>query len=334
MELQNTNSAAPSESFGVTQYTASQLKSWNLNCDRIRQQLFGLIQDSERAFLDMGNRFLHYSEQGKLISESSYTATTLFFSDTVMNAIEELYELLDRIRRYLQYNETELSNNSEILQNILKTIQSIHHPFDQFEKLVKKLGFLGISTRIESSRLRNTDKSFETLSQDVKNLSNKIDKKLNSIIEGSSALRNTISQTLSQSLQLKSKQYKQAKQILKNTHSCLQVLIDTNEKSSATAQSLADQAKTIENHISEIVESIQFQDIIRQKVEHIIQAVDDIKKIIESGTQLQSDAIIEIGDISELQVEQLKVAEQEILTAINSMISGLSGIAQNLDSII
>ncbi|MBN2010829.1 hypothetical protein JW960_15890 [candidate division KSB1 bacterium] len=333
MELYQFNDIRQMNTNPSEQSTISSVPQCQNLCDKIKIQLQQLIDTSEKTFLDMGNRFLQYSRQGKDISESSNQATRLFFSERVVSAIDELYELLERIRRYLRYNENELNNNSTILQQILTTIKTIYQPFDQFEKLVRKLQFLGISTRIESSRLTNEDKSFETLSADVKALSLQIETKLTRIIEGATSLRQTISKTLGESLRLKSQQYKQAEQILNNTHGCLRVLIETNERSSALAKTLSEQARSLELHIMEIVQSIQFQDIIRQKIEHVIESMDDVIQIANSAYHMQSeqdDAVLEIHDISQLQIDQINQAGFEIHSAITNIIDGLTGIAESM----
>jgi methyl-accepting chemotaxis protein len=315
----------------------SVIQDWQRSCHRIKTELLKLNETSEKSFLEMGNRFLNFSHRGKQISELSRATTGLFSSEQITNTIDNLYELLDRIGRYLRYNESELVSNSAILGQILVAIKTIHHPFEQFEKLVRKLHFLGISTRIESSRLNHADKSFDTLSNDVKSLSTQIETKLTRIIEGSAELRKTIERTLNQSIKLKSQQFKQAEQILSNTDQCLKMLTSTNDKSLSGSHTLTQQADVVKLHIDEIVQSMQFQDIIRQKLEHVMAAIDDIVTLINSKPQddaEKGECVLDVSNISYLQSEQINTAKIEIVTAVSTISEGSRGIAESLDRMI
>ncbi len=308
--------------------------TWQKHFRSAKSKLEQLLSTLESSFLNMGERFLDYSKQGKTISAASNDTMSLFFSSTIVSTIDELNELLARIRRYLRYNEIELTNNTTVLQQILQTIHSLNHPFEQFEKLVQKLHYLGISTRIESKHLTFEDKGFQTLSQDVSALSQKIDGKLVHIIKGAESLKTTINQTLDKSLKLKSLQYKQAKQILTNISTSFEILIESHKKSASTAELLTDQSRTIEKHIHEIVQAMQFQDIVRQKLEHVVQAINDIESLLSNTYSISAETMFDIHAITTLQIDQLNQAEHEIIDAVTKIIDGLNGIEAGMQSTI
>ena len=304
--------------------------NWLFIFKTLDTKLIELNKLTEKDFLDLCMNFQRFSGQSSELSKNAIAAANFLSSKEIVDAIEDLYELLEKIKGYFQFCENGLSTNITILDKIFITIGKIETPLNSFNKLIKKLRIMRVSIRIENSLISNDTINFDTFSSEVKIISNTIDDNLNKITYGTLALKKVISDTLVASKMLKIKQYSNVHKILKDTNSCLSKLILKNEKSSDTAKKIIKLIDEVNTNIGKIVESIQFHDITWQKLINVNKAIKENIEILSDENKNTKDAYVEtvmsVSGICELEAAQTQYALDEIMSSMNNIVDNMNGI--------
>jgi ABC-type transporter Mla subunit MlaD len=211
-------------------------------------------------------------------------------------------------------------------------VDRAHVPLSGFKRIVKHLHILSISTKIENGRMADEDKSFDLLAENVEQLSTVIASKSEKITQGLASLRASIEETLSKMVAGKESTQKRTQEILDNLVTGLSVLVEKRSSSSAAASKVAHHSEEVSASISEVVSSLQFHDITRQQIEHV---ADMFEQVVAEASHGDSDSTIReiMGDIGELQIDQLGHAKDELVSAIGRVVERLHHIASLLSGI-
>ena len=128
-------------------------------------------------------------------------------------------------------------------------------------------------------------------------------------------------------------------EILEYSHSAIVLFGEKYEGAKGMLASLSTKTEQTTNSIGDIVTKLQYQDIIRQKMEHIqashkglIRELDD--NAGHSDEQIHPSIFSKIRDIAELQAAQLIHANKEYQSAIEVITGNFTSIGQNLGDII
>lgn len=321
-----------------------QILKWVAYLDKAGQDLHQLMDHTGREFLVICEKLTNFSLNAKEISQMTLSVAELLSGKEIVDAIKALKEILDRISGYLKHAEEEVQHNIEILQQVLMMIDPIFNPLKGFEKIIKMLNILGTATKIENARLDSNNDKFSNLSEAVRNLSNNMKSKIVNIEESSELLSRIINEKLTKIFKLKEIQYSQTTNILGNIKACLTTLLEKQHLSSETAKDLSIRSNEISTRIDEVVISLQFHDITRQKIEHVKETLDELAGEFEA--ELKNNIRIRLSDcpnlislvkktgaICELQAAQIRLSRDEILSAVHGIIGSLNGIVKNITDI-
>ena len=150
-------------------------------------------------------------------------------------------------------------------------------------------------------------------------------------------LRAVVGQTLSKASAFHAHGDGQARTILDGIIGSLSSLSEKHSLSSTTACGIASRSEAILKSVGEIVSSLQFHDITRQQIEHVIEVLDGLHKSIstmgEGGYALSRIEDLYVGDVCEIQVRQLSNAKLELVSAAGGAQVSLREIADNVKNI-
>ena len=296
----------------------------------VRTNIADLLTDTEKDFLYMGDKISEFTERSDTVLANTKSATDILSGKNMRILIDDLKEILNRINRYLKFNSTQFEQNLDIFDSILKVAKSGQSPIRQLERRVMELRMLGISTRIESAHLKSEHSSFDTLSMDVNSLSDQIRTKIEMIQGGLVEAHDQVKSAFEQIRENKYEQDQFAQNIFGNIQSCINTLEDKHNQSVELVNIVMNSNTRITQGVHEIVGSLQIHDITRQKLEHIDMALEEIALINDNNDDAMSDAeLIKVGDVCILQAKQLSVSRQELLDAINALISHTNEIVDN-----
>ncbi len=306
---------------------------------RIEGELRALIGSTEEEFLGIGARLQSFHERAGDIAQMATEITTLAAGDEVVGGIESLERILERMRFYLKSAAQKSDLSTTMLKEILERLDEVEDPLSGFRKINKVLRMLGISTRIESTRLAEGGEEFGTLANDVEQLYLQINEKAAAVHEHKKSLSASIRQTLDGVRSAAAAQHANAETMLSKAMASLAVLRDVNSNCSGVADSIGTSSREVAGNIAAVVTSMQFHDITRQQMEHAAEALSEIGE--RAGAQDGAAGngggwgILagEVADVCELQGAQLAHALHELGSAVEKIMSSLHGIAEKEEMI-
>jgi methyl-accepting chemotaxis protein len=295
--------------------------------------LVALNGSTEKDFLTAGRDLRDVATRTGQISDTAESIADLVSGRTLEGYSETLQKLFEQMNTYLGLSEKKLDHNSETLLTILKTSDAIALHLAGFDRIVKHLRILGISTRIESARLVGSHDAFSNIADDVNRLSDLINSKSDGILQAVMSTHQVISETLSKLGLLEAGQQGQSRTMLDGIIGNLSSLSKKHEISSTAACRIVGRSEEISRNVGEIVSSLQFHDITRQQIEHVIEAIDELWNKMSSGKERESLPDLSIGHVCRLQVNQLNSAKREFLSAIDGAMDSFRHIAGNVAEI-
>jgi methyl-accepting chemotaxis protein len=293
-------------------------------------ELLSLNRSTEEDFLAVGASLREVLTKAEETSTMAKTASDLVQSEEMERCVETLQEFLGRMNRYLGASGERLELSMGILRSIMNESGRIKVPVTGFRKIVKRLRMLSISTKIESARFAANDNGFRNIADDVEKLSAIIDAKSTDILDAVDLLCKAISETLTNVSTLEAREQEQAKTMLDGAIRSFLSLSEKHTFSATVAGNIMSSSEEISQSIGEIVSLLQFHDITRQQIEHVIETFDELCEKI--GTAKDRDDVTErlrnlhINDVCKLQVNQLSSARHDLVSAIEGTTANLRNV--------
>jgi len=158
------------------------------------QKAADVVRDKEDDFLSLGQAMQDVKQKS-----TSCRDTVVKLTDVLSG--ERMGECSSRMSREMEHMREIFSQNkfSRLMQQIEEQgerVSSLIASEQEFKRIVKRLGMLGISTRIESARLGEEGRNFGSLAVDVEGLAEKIIADAKQIKDTSVHLRSQIDHVL------------------------------------------------------------------------------------------------------------------------------------------
>ncbi len=291
---------------------------------QIENSINEIINLSEKIFVNFSEIIQRLVNDIKEFLLNVSTLQEQFGSQNYPVILSQLNENVSRVITFYEQLNTSSNQDTENIKFISEEIRKTGDLLIQFKSFVKSLKMLGIATRIESSRLTDESGGFNALADNVESLSTYIEQKSQNILEKTKHL----GEIFTSSLSIISQTIKNNNETIENIKN--QKLIITKEINTAISEDQRDFEELnhlysqLKNKINQIVVHIQFQDITKQRFEHIIHSLQDIKSE-ENYTQVYKTI--------ELQLEQLYDIQQIIEKAFNSVLEELKNIYNLIENI-
>jgi methyl-accepting chemotaxis protein len=320
------------------------VSDWIYTLNGIDDNFIELQDSTEKELLQIGSKLTDYHSNSSQISKMSLETANLLSGEKINNAIDGLQNVLRDFNKYLEHSENELEEYIRTVKNILDIINEVQVPLSGFKKIVKHLRIFGISTKIENSRLTDSDTDFSALAEHVYKLSDLIHSNYSRIIEKSKTICTILHKNFSQLLDLSNVQRHKAQSILQKSQTSLDSLLDKHKVSSSSAKIVLSKSEELYKDIGEIVISMQYHDITRQQMEHVnnvlkdcsVKFIDNFDEIAHEdldGIKNQLEVIHEVENILGLQKEQLLHSKEELLKAIDGILGNLNDVKKRVNSL-
>jgi methyl-accepting chemotaxis protein len=297
---------------------------WSRGLEGMAAELKVVAATTEDEFLAIGGRLQDFYQRGTEITALASEMMGEVAGEQVTQTMDGIANLLDEMGRYVGNARQEIEASSATLGQILTLLEQVAGPLSGFKKVNKVLRMLGISTKIESARLGQSAAGFDTLASDVGDLAVQVNDKAGVILKRKDDLARAIEQTLSGVLNAGAQQHDQVLGILDKTRGSLAALSGINARCSSSMAGISAVSEEVSRSIGEVVMSMQTHDIVRQQIEHVDEALTELKGRLASGTA----GADEVAWVCELQSAQLRHASQELDGAVQAIIGNLKEVAR------
>jgi len=288
-----------------------------------------LAGTTENEFLQIGEQMQGVYLRSAEISQMANHLVEVASGERMRSLLERLRQMMRDMEAYLSSARTRSNESSSTLDGVQKLLAQVAKPLEGFMKMNMTLHMLGVSIKIESARLGRMGVEFVNLALDVEKLSRQVNDKSGAILEHRQALLSMIIENMATVQTTESVHDADVALTVNNTSTSLHELESANERFVQLGGKVAATSGEVTNNIGEVVSSMQFHDINRQQVEHVIEALEKLladmtRDSNEEANEVRSRAlIVEAGDICELQEAQLHFASAELYTAVSTIVDNL-----------
>lgn len=288
---------------------------------------------TEDEFLQIGSRLQQYYQRSSDISSLSNQLVDVVTGDNFRVLTDRLYQIMAEMEAYLAEIHVRSNECVNTLKQVQMFLEQLSQPLDGFQKMNKTLRMLGISTKIESSRLGELGSGFVNLAMDVEKLSHQVNDKSSSILSHQHLMTALITSTLNGVVISEASQNSKVSIILSNMTGSLQRLVSLNDRCTLFGSDASAVSQEITNSISEVVSSLQSHDSTRQQLEHIVEALEHLSIDLNTFECSSADEnswrrmVVEAGDVCELQEAQLRFSVSEFCLAVRAIVDNLNEIA-------
>ncbi len=333
--------------------------TWEARLQNCVRDICLATKSMEDEFLSIGSKLQDFHGETKEVAGLSSSVAGLMSGDEINATVEGLRGIFER----MQELETESRRGTETLEHILKILGSITSSIAGFKSITRTLNVLCVFTRIENARFSQNDTGFDTLAADIKKLSVDIETKFTDIVAKSNELSQLILQILSRVRDLENRQQGQKRTMLDQIIASHRPLAERMRLASVHAGQISERYDAIVRSIGEMVVSMQFHDITRQRFEHASKGLDGLIPVAArltgrvpggaggnllpppdaiSGDRApdhktlrkgEEEAICEVGDMCELQSVQLRNSSDQLTAAVGTIIDNLWATARNIEAI-
>ena len=303
------------------------ISAWSSLLSSSLQPLRQLAGTTEREFLQIGSQMQGIYQQALLLSQTAHQLVEVASGEHIHAMVARLRQILREMENYLGQAQEQSSNSCATLDAVQLQLKKVGAPLEGVKKMSKHLYIFEVSIKIESAYLGDMGNEFINLAMDIKKLSQQIKEKVNSIHNHRLRLTGIIGKNSVDIHEVRATQEAKAQLTLENTVTSLSELEAINDRFSLLGGSISAIAEENSEHISGIVQSMQFHDIYRQQVEHVIEALEGLIREVPADSPGDDQAVIgRIGDVCELQEAQLQFASAELYTAVTSIVANLQDI--------
>lgn len=295
----------------------------------LANQLKEVTNQTETAAIDIGEKFMNIVDRARNQSLKASDAFSAFGgsggNDTLLmlskETLSKVIASLERVATISGKTQKDLMIVAEDMENIKKSVEDI-------EYVANQTNLLALNAAIEAARAGEAGRGFSVVADEVKKLSERsnnaavrVRQLLVKIETDLTVLSDTAARNAGESAADSSK----ARSAVGTTLAKIDAVM---QETKGRLDELMKETELLTKDINGIIVSMQFQDITRQRIEHVIQPLTIFQQEFESMTEQlraadkrihegQNEAILELEKFYTMESER-KVMRKTLMTAQDS----------------
>ncbi len=299
---------------------------WTKALEQVIGDLDRLNQETERDFLSIGGKLAEFIEAVGLISSELAALRDLISGEHGLRASQALTCALDHSTDMRSLHADRNAGLSDMRQEAMRLKQTLAG----FEGTVSTFRTLGVLTRIETARLGSVGADFGNLADDVKALATDVQARVETALVAAVQLIPPIQSATQNISALDEGQAKNLPGIISGVLASISAFRDIQTRAHDSSGRMAAQYEAISDAFKKLIVSIQFHDITRQQVEHVIGALRRVRAMFEGESgNTRRDPRGTVAAII-LQSSQLADAEKKFAASVASVIHNLDEVASRV----
>ena len=291
---------------------------------RVMRDLQNLNRSTERDFLAVGGKLMEFRSSAREIAEAMAAAAELVSGEQGRNASRALARMLDHSRRV----DASVGQSGLALGAVQDLSIRLRNAFSGLSNLVSIFRSLCTLTQIETARLGGAGADLGHLAAEIRPLSEHIQSSGEGVLDASHRLEDEVRSAMRSGAQLRDTQLKELHALADSAVDSLRALEERRRLAAESSDRQAAEYTALGAAIDDLVASIQFHDITRQQVEHVIEALG---RLSADGNGRGAASPLNSGALFALQASQLAEAARLFAASIERIESDLESIAARLE---
>ena len=298
------------------------------NLETLIAALAGVSAVTEDSFLVLGREIRMFHGRAREISKAAGQVLQLLHGDAGENTLLQLQLLVERCSLWLSAKDKMSTEIRALLNNVVNQMSGLYEPVVGLRKVIKTLHALRVSTRIEAAK--GYASGAGVLAKSLDELSRLIHTKIAEIFDRTEALVPMINSSLRKQEAVQSGAIRIASQEVKKARWLLNGFLANRIETGQWTDRLKGRSDDVTQNFGEMISALQFEDITRQRLVHVQEALDGLGEHLDEFSQRSdfsrdAEASRLFGCICRLQHDQLLLASQEFLAAADTLSANLQG---------
>ena len=241
-------------------------------------QLHAITVETERSAYGIMERLQAIDE---VINELMSTVTASAQEADVMiqageKSVGSNVDLIENLNRYIQERFTEFDADRASIAVVVQQAKSLSTLVDMVKHISSQTNLLALNAAIEAARAGDVGRGFAVVADEVRKLSGETEHAVSKIHDGISNVAKTIEQQFQSKLEHSNIQ--QQKEVLENFSSHLDSMGSNYhrlmKRDEETLANISNTSQKLSSMFMEVLASIQFQDVTRQQIEQVQNALN------------------------------------------------------------
>jgi len=332
LTVYNTSTISQSEKLSVNQETVYR-REIEIELSNLQNQVEQFLTISEDDFLNIGGKLREYQNFSNRVNNHAKKIIEAIGTDIVTAGMDKLSGLFNTIGKHFEEASETIEKDKQDLQNIHNKLSYIEDSLSGFDKIVKTLRMLGIAAKIESARLNISDGGFFLLAETVDKMSTQIGERKKVIKDKTNGLLLHLAKSLGELVNLAVEQDKQNKRFDESTVHSLETFKHKNLVCATAIGEIKVVGAKLTIYLGNIVQDIQFHDIARQQLQHVDEALEEMKAKATGIAENDVEDFSYIHDNLELQSRQLSGTLANFTKSVLSIIGSLHEVEAGVDEL-
>jgi hypothetical protein len=318
----------------------SEIMQWtSIKLSDLLKPLESISVDTEPEFIKLGNNLRSIFSRAEDVASLTADAAGLINGRSDASALSDIGEISRLSLKKLDSCTDEVSKALSHLSSCFEYLKKLNDRYPIIIRVAKTLNMVALNISMESSRNETSDDTFNIFVNEIKSLAYKVSDIARKIKEDSQQAgknqKKDFDSILSRRNQLSIIAGK-ARETVSANMSRIETLL---ERSLQILHQSEIRSRKISGLVGDVVASIQFHDITRQQIEHIMHAFVDISNIDDEisdseNPSRESDRFEKAYSIINLQISQLAQVVVEVGEADKKITRAFEKIGQEIDALV
>jgi hypothetical protein len=296
---------------------------WRTTVGQVVKDLENLNRSTERDFLAVGEKLIEFRSTARRVASEMAALTELISGEQGRNASHALSRMLEHSKEM----DARIERSGQALEHVHDLSSRIRRAFSGLHNTVSVFRTLCTLTQIETSRLGHSGADFGDLAAEVRPLSESIQSSGEGVLEASSRLDQSIQTAMRSGSELRARQLKELPALIAEVIDSLRSMDEVRQRAAELSARQAAQYEAVCGAVDDVVKSVQFHDITRQQIEHVVHALGQLRSQGEGGRGSRGSLPSGARAVLALQSSQLSGAAGIFASSLERMERDLESIA-------
>ena len=312
-----------------------------IRISELETPLVEVSTESEPQFVNLGNSLQDIYSGAEGLTELSRETAMLIDGESNDNILSNIGDFSRSSLSRLNASKEDVSNILPKVETCSVNLKRLYDMCPVIRTIAKKLNIVALHISMESSRSRECEEMFNFFVEEIKQLAGKVHEisvKIRDDSEKAKTSQIADFSSIAERKEILNSLADNAHRSVEDNVNHMEGLIKLALKTMRRAEI---HSKKISSLVGEVVVAIQFHDIVRQQIEHVVETLEEVSSFFIEDTdgesisnENQTVSLAKAYSILSLQAEQINQVTREIHDAHNKIQRSFHEIGNEVESLV